>query len=127
MDNNVLNSLCLSMCVYEYVRLMVYSYVCMYMNMFVCLLKCICVCVCMCVCVCVCLCVCECMHKHMCACVTDVSLYIYLYVYVCRTARYTLIKQSVITTWILYNFKFTVSFKSENLTIFFINCECIQF
>ena len=33
---------------------------------------------------------------------------VYLYVYVCRTTRYTLIKQSVITTWILYNFKFTV-------------------
>ena len=81
----------------------------------------------MCVCVCVCLCVCECMHEHMCVCVTYVSLYIYLYVYVCRTARYTLIKQSVIKTWVLYNFKFTVSFKSQNLTILFINFECIQF
>ena len=40
MDNNVLNPLCLSMCVYEYVRLMVYLCMCVYMNMFVYLLKC---------------------------------------------------------------------------------------
>ena len=50
---------------------------------------------------CMCLCVCECMHEHMCACVT-----LCLFVYVCRIATYTLIKQSVIKTWILYNFKF---------------------
>ena len=38
MDNNVLNLLCLSMCVYEYVRLMVYVCICVYMNMlYVCL------------------------------------------------------------------------------------------
>ena len=108
------------------------------MNMFVCLPKCImclclhvcmCLCICLCVCVfvCVCLCVCDCIHKHMCACVTYVSLYVYLYVYICKTARYILIKKSVIKTWISYSFKFTVSFNSQNLKILFINyCECIQ-
>ena len=40
--------------------------------------------------------------------------------------RYTLIKQSVMKTWILYNFKFTVSFKSKTLQFLF-NYEYIQY
>ena len=102
--------MCMSGCIYMFLRMYVCMYVCLHIYIYLCLCVSVCVCTCVCVRVCVCLCmyvyssICIYIYLHMCV---YLYIFVYIYIYIYIAYNYFLLENHFIESikWILFFFQ----------------------